>query len=140
MLATELQARGRGQRAGWGGLVRRVWCLSLWRCDGPFEGVETDSLFLAVWGSARELAPCHRGVTRGEGLASAAWGSVQGALALAQRPETMGACGRGAGIAGWRGSGTFLSSAPTRNLILEEQAAALAGGTQRPPGCGVCSR
>lgn len=41
-----------------------VW---LQRCDGPFEGAETDGPFAPVWGSAWELAPRHRGVTAGRG-------------------------------------------------------------------------
>lgn len=66
----------------------------------PFEGAETDSPFAPVWGSAWELAPCHRGVTTGRGPPLCSPGLCAGrARVLAGRPETMGGCGPGRGLA-----------------------------------------
>lgn len=47
-----------------------------------------------MWSLAWELAPCHWGVTRGEGLPSEAWGFLLAGRVLAGRPETMGGCGQ----------------------------------------------
>lgn len=99
----------------------------------PLKVLRLTASFWPVWGSAWELAPCHRGVTRG----SAAWGSVQSARALAGRPETMGDRGRGAGIAGWRGSGTFLSPAP-RETQSGGSGAAAGRGAPGGPRAAVC--
>lgn len=55
----------------------RLWC-HLSAVMAPLKVLRLTVPFRVVWGSAWELAPCHRGVTGGEGLPSAAWGFVQG--------------------------------------------------------------
>lgn len=74
--------------------------VSLQGREGPFEGAETDSPFALVWGSAWELVPCHRGVTTDRGPPLRGLGFCAGwACVLAGRPETMGGCGPGRGLA-----------------------------------------
>lgn len=101
------------------------------RCDGPFEGAETDSPFSGHVGLGLGAGTLSPGRDGGEGLPSAAWGFVQGG-------GDNGGCG-GAGIAGCQGSGTSCPSGLQRNLI-RGAGPGRGGGAPWPWGCSVCSR
>lgn len=102
---------------GWGSNAEAL--VSLGRCDGPFEGAETDGPFLAYVGLGLGAGTLSPGRDQGRGPPLCCLGHCAGQPVhwLGGRRQ-WGAAASGAGIAGWQGSGTFLYLRPReRNLI-----------------------